>query len=137
MDAALISSFDTAWNYQVTSREQVYHISSICDHAQDRTDRGNHPQVRFWQQQWEAQKERARGFNSAIEAFLKLDKDYRDDGKETSVTTQQWKDRFRLAVEKLGFWVEKMKELLSNEELKQFVAEEEAYIAAAPKEDPS
>ena len=107
----------------------------MCDHARDRGVKQDHPQLQFWEQEWEAQGERAKEFNSAIDAFLKLDNGGRIDTKDNSITTQEWKDRFNAALEKMEIWVEKMKELLANEEVKKFVAEEEVLVAAEPKED--
>jgi len=128
VSSASISKLETATAYRNASLATSCHITDMCDHAESRGIRAENPIIQSWRKDWEEQRERAGSYNAAVEAFIGLEDRKRNGGKGT--TPQEWRDHFDVVVDKMEIWAERMREILANEQLNGFVANEEALVAA-------
>ena len=126
MSQDAISRFETASEYQASVRERCYRITEICDDAPKLRPDIDPSILKFWKQGLEQQKGRACEYNAAAEKLTLLETEEQN-GKSRS---QEWKDQVDVGVGQMEVWATKMREILSQEDLRKLVAEEEQGDAA-------
>ncbi|CAD6587935.1 MAG: hypothetical protein ASARMPRED_003281 [Alectoria sarmentosa] len=99
----------------------------ICDDADKLGAKLDPSVVEYWNREWEKQKGRAGEFNAAVEDFMVLETEEKNDSKTRS---RVWKEQFNVVVGKMEIWAVKMREILSEKGVKELIAEDEEVVPA-------
>ena len=126
LDPTSVAKFNAANVDMLATFGTTTRMSHLCHHAEKRLG-ARDLFLTFWNLHSDAQTQRAYALTTAIAKWKALEAQL-DVGNAANV--KEWKDQLDLASSLTGVWTEKQKEVLDREDVKDFVAKEEALIAA-------
>lgn len=100
-------------------------VSKLCDAASKRPGNKD-PFLTWWKGVWGGQVQLTLGMEAAILSFKRLEAQL--DGGVSRV--DEWKEQYDVAVNAMSRWALHQQKILAMDQVKKFVAEEEALVAA-------
>ncbi|KAK4695717.1 hypothetical protein P7C71_g2082, partial [Lecanoromycetidae sp. Uapishka_2] len=126
---ASITKFNTAATEMLAMSPQIMHIANLCDHASQRLG-PQAPFLKTWETISISQSQRATLFDRTCAHWKSLEADL-DVSNEAKVN--EWKSAFDVAAETFSVWVGRQREVMERGDVRRYVAEEEAAVAAERK----